>query len=138
MNFVDPEGLDTWTGSYGTVGGHAYIFGGTVSAGWVINTSTGEKCSIEIWCFQVGAGLSAGGSLNGVVILNGPKCGKGLAGTSVGMGLDIPIGTAAAGVTSQGAVDISAGRGPSAGPGAIYANICKTKVKMCFDPCGME
>ncbi len=135
INFIDPSGLDTWTGASVEADVAFILFGGYSRVlGWLTNRSTDEKCYYETTCKKVGIGIMAMDlSGNGNVVLNGPESGQNLAGTSVGMGLDIGPVALAGTVDSNGAANVAAGGGigPIPGTGAMNAMVCKTRIIRC-------
>jgi len=142
INFIDPFGLDTWTGASVEADVVFLLFGGISKiTGWLTNSSTGEKCYFETKCKKIGVGVMAlDVSGSGNVVFNGPKYGKDLAGTSVGMGLDIGPLALAGSVDSSGAANlaIGGGVGPIPGTGAMNAMVCETKITRCENtPCDL-
>ncbi len=141
-NFSDPLGMDTWSGAGDTVGGFL-LFGGTSTTyGFVTNWKTGEKCYTENICYNIGAGLTGSVTANSIWIVNGPKCGRDLAGVSIGAGVEGGLGAyiatgpiGSAGISEDGTVEINPGAGIGVGL-AIYASHCTTKVMSCKNsPC---
>ena len=102
--------------------------------GWLTNVDTGERCYYETKCKKIGFGVMAmdiSGNVN--VVFNGPKSGQDLAGTSVGMGLDVGPVALSGSIDSNGVVNLAGGGGigPVPGTGAINAMVCKTRIIRC-------
>ena len=142
INFIDPLGLNAWSGASDTVGGHLFIGGTSTTYGFVTNWVTGEKCYTETICYNLGTGLTGGATANSIWVSNGPKCGKDLAGVSVGGGAEGGFGVYAsggpsgsAGVTQDGTVSGEYGAGFGIGF-AMYASHCTTRIISCENtPC---
>lgn len=140
VHFTDPFGLDTWKGASVEADVVFLLFVGVSKVtGWLTNESTGEKCYYISKCKKVGIGvLVMDLSGSGNVVFNGPKEGKDLAGTSVGMGLDAGPLALSGSVDSSGAANVALGGGvgPIPGTGAMNAMVCETKILRCENaPC---
>ena len=139
MSKIDPYGLDTWAGLSVEADVAFVLFVGVSKLiGSLTNRSTGETCWYETKCKKVGFGfMLADVSGSGNIAFNGPKCGKDLAGTSVGAGLDVFFAAFSASVDSNGTGNFSGGLGIGPFPsGAMTAMVCKTRITMCSDtPC---
>ena len=119
------------------------VYGGISGVtGWFTNQSTGEKCFYETTCKKLGVGVMlADVSGNGNMMFNGPKCGKDLAGTSVGMGLDVGPVALSASTDQNGVISLvgGGGIGPAPGSGGMNAMVCETTIKHCEKtPCECE
>jgi RHS repeat-associated protein len=131
--YFDPGGLDTWSGNFVEADVAFILFGGkSDSIGYVMNWETGERCRILVRCYKIGVGIIVSGSANSIWIVNGPKCGKDLAGVTIGMGLNVLQPSATVGVASNKSVTITGGGG--VGPsGAMYASHCSTEIDYCVN-----
>jgi RHS repeat-associated protein len=146
VNSVDPLGLDTWSGACVEVGGFLAFGGTSTLRGFVTNWDTGESCNIEVVCYKLGLGLGGGITAQSIWILGGPKCGKQLAGVSVGGGAEGGLGGYVSGApggavgasknkTGNYSTGITGGAGIGAG-GAMYGYHCTTRVISCENtPC---
>ena len=134
--YVDPTGLDTWSGGYDEAEAF-FLFGGkSVGSGVVSNWTTGEECHLNITCYKLGVGFILGESANSLWIINGPECGKDLEGVSIGMGLYLVSPAASGGVSSTSAVSVTGGASLRPKGGALYAQHCKTTIRKCWNtPC---
>lgn len=138
INWTDPYGLDTWRGAVGEVDLFVGVFGGSKMTGYLTNTTTGEFCKFKVTCKKLGVGLMVvEPSGSALLMLNGPKCGKDLAGRSVGMGLDAGPVALSGSVDKNGAVSLAGGGGwVPWDSGSVNAYVCTTKLIGCEDtPC---
>jgi hypothetical protein len=137
IRYIDPYGLDAWSGAGDSVSGFLFFGGVGTTYGWVKNWETGEKCYIEIRSYRVGVGLGGGITASSIWIPNGPHRGEDLSGVSISMGIEGGLGGyvsgspgGTVGVNSSGNVGISAGAGIGAGA-AEYAEYSLTRVISC-------
>jgi len=79
--YIDPSGLDVWSGGGWETGGMLILIGKNTWIGVVCNEQTGECCRIMVESWQFGGGLG-GSSVASAVNFKGPKTGRQLEGRS--------------------------------------------------------
>ncbi len=160
QTFIDPFGFDVWVG-IGSSGGGGFLVGYRTWTGWVMNTSTKERCFISTSCWSFGAQVFGEGGVE-VTAFTGGSTGQDLedSGWSGIVGVDAEVGavglsgeigvsaegaelsgsvqaglaTLAASVSTSGDASVSAGG--SAGVGLTIARLerCSTSVYFCKKP----
>ena len=139
VNFIDPSGLDTWSGAGVTGEVFMWIGGVAYTEGWVTNWETGQKCFIRTKAWRMGKGWGVGVVATSIWLLNGPESGYDIAGSSAGGGISGGLGlygspSGSGGLSSENnVVTITPGAGIGAGL-FLYAEKAETTVLWCECP----
>ncbi|MCK4660840.1 MAG: RHS repeat protein [Phycisphaerae bacterium] len=145
VNFLDPTGLDTWSGVGIQAGGFLFFGGYSSWTGLVKNLRTGEQCSIVVRCAQIGGGLGGSIGVEANISFNGASTGFGMSGwgTSAFGGAGIGAGGVGVGGSVNASYDpdsgLSGGGGVSATGGVSLTfsaggQACRTSVQWCRCP----
>ncbi len=129
-------GSAIWAGAGANIEG-GFFFYGSVTRLTLVNFKTGEVCSIQIKCGGFGLYFGASAGLSLAVSLNGPWCGKDLAGKSFGVAGEFTIACLGTGgsLTANSDLQVDATGSPAGcGMGVGIALIgCKTEVLGCVN-----
>jgi len=142
-NLIDISGLDTWFGVQVSIQVMGFV-GGGIGVAYVNNITTGEGCFIGFYLGKMGGEVSAYIAGEVILILNGPKCGSNLPGTTVSIGFSAPTPpksgpgfSGSLGNDKSGATTITGGGtvggGVGGGANAEVSTIAYTSCKKCCD-----
>ncbi len=92
VNWIDPSGLDTWSGPGTVYEWFALFYGQSTAHVTLTNWTTCEVVQLDIDSWRLGLGISVGTSAVSVWIPDGPHTGAELVGKSAGGGFSAGVG----------------------------------------------
>ena len=135
FRYVDPYGLDIWTGFEAIGGAHFGPLGFFGGSGSLTNTSTGETCLYTAICGRPGLGIFLGGGGKVTASAFAPRCGKDIGGFNFQLSGDViapGFGGVGGSIGGGGGLGGGVAAGPEAGAGiSAGIDICYIKVRGC-------